>query len=274
MVEPGDPKELTYAKIVEEHCQPKPSVIVQRFKFNTRIRQPGETIPVFLAQLRRLSKHCEFGLTLDEMLRDRLVCGTKDEKIQHRLLAEPKLTLKQTLDLAIAIETSETDALDLKKDKLVGQGDNPVNALVQKPQNTRQGHQHDTTNVKCSQCDRKHAPSECRFKDAKCHACGKVGHISRACKSKYKSKQANRKQHTNPNNTKYLSEERGESTDQQHVESPYSMFTFENKHSALYKVTVSVNHAPVEMEIDTGAAFLVIGEDTYKHLCSQSKLPP
>ena len=53
----GDPKELTYeelVKIVEEHYQPKPSVIVQHFKFNTRIQQPGETIPVFLADLRRL----------------------------------------------------------------------------------------------------------------------------------------------------------------------------------------------------------------------------
>ena len=93
-----------------------------------------------------------------------------------------------------------------------------------------------------------------------------MGHISRACKSKHKSKQANHKQHTSPKNTKYLSEERGESTDAQHVESPYSMFTFENKHSASYKMTVSVNDAPVEMEIDTGAAFSVISEDTYKHL--------
>ena len=97
-----------------------------------------------------------------------------------------------------------------------------------------------------------------------------MGHISRA----YKCKQANRKQHTNPKNTNYLSEERGESTDAQHVESPYSMFTFENKHSASYKITVSVNDTPVEMEIDIGAAFSVISKDTYKHLCSQSKLPP
>ena len=48
------------------------------------------------------------------MLRDRLVCGTRD-KIQRRLLAEPKLTLKRALDLAIAIETSEKDVLDLQK---------------------------------------------------------------------------------------------------------------------------------------------------------------
>ncbi len=52
------------------------------------------------------------------------------------------------------------------------------------------------------------------------------------------------------------------------------MFTFANKHSASYKVTVLVNDTSVEMEIDTGAALSVISEDTYKHFHSQGKLPP
>ena len=103
----------------------------------------------------------------------------------------------------------------------------------------------------------KHAPSECRFKDAKCHACGKVGHISRACKSK----QANRKQHTNPKNTTCRI-------------ATFHAYICLKINTASYKITVSVNDTTVEMEIDTGAAFSVISEDTYKHLCSQSKLPP
>ena len=96
LVAPEDPKEKSYAdmaKLVQEHFKPKPSVIVERFKFNTRGQQQGETISVFLAELRRLSENCEFGATLDEMLRDRLVCGASDDKIQRRLLAEPNLTL-------------------------------------------------------------------------------------------------------------------------------------------------------------------------------------
>lgn len=118
LVAPEDPKEKTYedlAKLVQVHYKPKPSVIVERFKFNTRRQQPGETISMFLAELRRLSENCEFGATLEEMLRDRIVCGASDNKIQRRLLAEPKLTLKRALDLAIAIETSEKDVLDLQK---------------------------------------------------------------------------------------------------------------------------------------------------------------
>jgi hypothetical protein len=69
---------------VQEFCKPWPSVIVQRFKFNTRKQQDGESIPKCVAELRNLSEFCELGPTLDEMLRDRVVCGTSNEKIQKR----------------------------------------------------------------------------------------------------------------------------------------------------------------------------------------------
>jgi hypothetical protein len=113
LVAPEEPKSKSYeelAKLVQDHYQPKPSVIVERFKFNTRCQQQGETIPIYSAELKRLSENCELGSNLNEMLRDRIVCGTSDHRIQRRLLAEPKLTLKRALDLAIAIETSEKDA--------------------------------------------------------------------------------------------------------------------------------------------------------------------
>ena len=47
--------------------------IVERFKFNTRVRQPGESMPVFMAELRKLAEHCNFGDMLSVMLRDRLM---------------------------------------------------------------------------------------------------------------------------------------------------------------------------------------------------------
>ena len=55
-----------------EHFDPKPSVIVQRFRFNSRSRQEGESVAKFTAELQRLSEHCEFGAVLRDMLRDRL----------------------------------------------------------------------------------------------------------------------------------------------------------------------------------------------------------
>ena len=77
--------------LVKDLLTPQPSSTVQRFKFNSRSQQDTETVSLFVAELKKLSEHCEFGDSLDNMLRDRLVCGLRDVKVQRRLLAEGKL---------------------------------------------------------------------------------------------------------------------------------------------------------------------------------------
>ncbi|KAM7296545.1 uncharacterized protein ISCGN_021703 [Ixodes scapularis] len=104
---PATPAETPYADIVSKltsHFTPRPSVIVQRFSFHKRSQQPGEDIAEFVADLRRLSEHCEFGVFLEDMLRDRLVCGVRDEGLQRRLLAESTLDFKKAYDKAVAAE--------------------------------------------------------------------------------------------------------------------------------------------------------------------------
>ena len=71
LVAPDKPTEKNFNQLVElvqQHYQPTPSVIVQRFKFNSRSQRSGESIATFVAELRRLSEHCNFGRTLDDML--------------------------------------------------------------------------------------------------------------------------------------------------------------------------------------------------------------
>ena len=78
---PVKPTEHLFAELVtlvEQHRNPKPSVIVQRFNFNTRMKQPGETIAAYTAELRKIAEHCSFGDSLDDILRDRIVCGIND----------------------------------------------------------------------------------------------------------------------------------------------------------------------------------------------------
>lgn len=55
---------------VRLHYNPKPSQIVQRYKFNSRLQKPGESIACYVVELRRLSEHCDYGERLDEMLRN------------------------------------------------------------------------------------------------------------------------------------------------------------------------------------------------------------
>ena len=73
----------------------------------------------YVAELRKVSEYCEFGTTLDSMLRDRLVCGVRDVRLQRRLLigrllAESNLTFSKALDLAVAAELVEKNVRDLQ----------------------------------------------------------------------------------------------------------------------------------------------------------------
>lgn len=65
---------------------------------------------VFIANLRSLSEHCNFGDSLEAMLRDRLVCGINDGSIQKRLLAESKLTYQKAVELAQGLEAADKNA--------------------------------------------------------------------------------------------------------------------------------------------------------------------
>ena len=115
---PTKPTEKTFEEIVQllkEHQTPKPNKIAERFKFNMRDIKDGESLSVYLAELRRLTEHCDYRDQLEEMLRDRLVCGIKHERIQQRLLSEGEsLTLQRALDIARSMESAIHQASMMK----------------------------------------------------------------------------------------------------------------------------------------------------------------
>ena len=116
LVQPAAPRDKSFTElcdIVQNHYAPRPSEIVERFRFNTRIRNSGESVQAYLAELRRLSEHCNFGNTLDNMLRDRIVCGINSPAIQKKLLSEKALTLDKAVSLAVAMEAASRDFGDL-----------------------------------------------------------------------------------------------------------------------------------------------------------------
>ena len=78
LTEPHSPSQKTYQQIVDilkNHLNPKPIVIAERWKFYQRCQNEGEALKDYLAELRRLSRHCKFEVFLDEAIRDKFVCG-------------------------------------------------------------------------------------------------------------------------------------------------------------------------------------------------------
>ena len=97
---------------MNEHKNPKPNLISERFKFNSRNRAENKTISEYMAELRRLTQYCDYGTVLNDMLRDRLVCGVNHSHIQRKLLSEgSSLTLEKALSIAISVEAAIKQSL-------------------------------------------------------------------------------------------------------------------------------------------------------------------
>ena len=101
--------------VLQEHFSPTPSVTLERFKFNTTVRSPSQSISSYAAHLQNLAQHCTFENQLDKNIRDRLLCGVNDECIQKRLFSEKDLTLAKALDIALAMEKAEQISTDVSQ---------------------------------------------------------------------------------------------------------------------------------------------------------------
>ena len=124
---PADKNFDDIVKLLKEHLSPKPSIIAERFRFHRRQQQEGESVNEYVAVLKKLAEHCEFGENLNDTLRDRLVCGLKNEQIQKQLLSKSTLTLPKATEIAVAMETASKDASELRHQQVSG-----VNKLFQK----------------------------------------------------------------------------------------------------------------------------------------------
>ena len=114
LIAPKSVHEVPYKdliKLLYDHFEPEDSSIVARFRFNSCIRERGESVPVYVARLRKLATSCNYEPSiLEEMLRDCLVCGIGNQPLHTRLLSEPGLTLKSANTIAQAHESAAANA--------------------------------------------------------------------------------------------------------------------------------------------------------------------
>ena len=95
------------------------------------------------------------------MLRDRLVCGVRNNRMQQKLLSEPTLTLAQSVPITLAMGKEEQNLRDLHKET-----EGRINMVK--------------LNTECFRCGNRnhHHPTACRFKNAECYKCHKYGCIA------------------------------------------------------------------------------------------------
>ena len=105
-------------------------------------------------------------------------------------------------------------------------------------------------------------PKTCKFKTAKCHHCGKVGHIQKACRSKAKAQGQVQKGKKNPHPLKTH-----QVTDHDSDEDGcYNIFQSTQPRVTPLRVNMKLEQVDIPMELDTGASVTVISKATLDKL--------
>ena len=248
--------------MLSEHLNPKPVVISERFRFYKRDQREGESIREYIAELRKLSEHCDFKANLNEALRDRLVCGLRSEAIHNKLLAEKELTLESAIQTSQAMETASRDATELQskhvglvnkigiKPKYPGSRNNSRQSDGPKGRGGKQFRGRQGKTRKCFRClSTEHGPDECFYKDKECFKCSKIGHCKKACRAN-KSHDVHNVD-MNP--------------DDQLI-ATIDIHSVDKGKTDVIMLRPSIDGVEFNMELDTGAAVSVMSERKFREL--------
>ena len=260
LVSPKTLTDASYAEIVtalKKHFKPKVVIIYERYKFHTRCQSQGESIAEFMAGLKSCARLCDFGNSLDDMLRDRFVVGLLDEATQRTLLTEPDLTFQKAVGIASARESAAKDVREMGR-KFTINAVTPGNSNKAKQMTTTRNNSMPST--PCTGCGKMHWRRDCPWKDKECFKCHRKGHLKQYCKNsasspnKYSPKP---KKYSQPTSRVSVNENKhgyGSGINVDNDLSGYDNFIFRtevsNKVTAPIVKEIFLNGLPITMELD------------------------
>ena len=259
------------------HLKPAPSEVMERCMYNRARQEQNETVAEFAARLRQLSLHCNFT-DLNTALRDKFICGIRDEATRIELFKQATVTFDSAFKEATARERAVENAAGALKtltDKAYKQEhffhDQQNRTTKDKKTSFKPSYNSQRNNdIICYCCGNTgHATRSCKYREQTCRFCHIKGHLERACFRKKKSGNKFLQEKDSGTNHEYVdgaTNEAGTPAESSHYVDFHAMNSMNNRHNFKMNgleanpmfLNVDINGKTINMEIDTGSYFAVM----------------
>ena len=251
-------------ELFQNYCIGETNVIYERYIFNNRVQESGESFDSFVSHLRLLSLSCNYNAMREEMIRDRIVMGISDARLRRSMLQEPKLTLKTAIERGRASETTTRQLKTMAPTEEVS----AVRKKGKAPSH-RTG-QTSSWPKNCKYCGRSHPKdkSKCPAYGKTCTYCSKKNHFESMCMAKKNQVKGN------PRMKKVNLCDESEDSDSQYeyVETvnvdTVNAATMNSYDDTKLFTNMRIQQKTVRFQIDTGATVNVIGKSLVPSKCT------
>ena len=209
----------------------------ERYKFNSRKQEDGESFEDFHADLRVLAKTCTFcHQCANSMTRDRIILGIRQSETRQELLKIRKLSLDVCVDVCRAAESA------ISHRSVLDDVCEPVHVVNHGRLLKRE----------CRYCGRRHAPTKemCPAYGKTCNNCGAKDNFERKCMKRRNTNQLSGNQHQR--RVYNIRDNNGPDEDDDSGDAWVHSLT-PRKRGAYAKCRMLVNGKQLVFQIDTGA---------------------
>ena len=177
---------VKYAEIIkkfDEHFSLKKNLTFLHFTFLIARQVEGETFDEYVTRLKTLSEDCEFGELRNSLIKDLIIIGLGEKKLQERLLSEPAINLEQVCKRGQANEVTKQQARTIQATS------RETSSINQLSNQNRSNIRKDLINY-CKFCSGTHNRGNCPAWGQLCNIFQKHGHFAKCCSYRQKPKQA------------------------------------------------------------------------------------